>query len=99
MLSEGIIDASSVAAAPGVTRRSGEASSISPPQGSRAALDPLHHIDHLGPRGMAGGKAGAPGRAGDAPADRARGLVELDARGRRLHAERVPLHQVTFTGW
>jgi hypothetical protein len=39
------------------------------------------------------------GAGGDAPADRPRGLVELNAAGRRLRAERVPLHQVTFTGW
>ena len=25
--------------------------------------------------------------------------MELDARGCRPRAERVPLHQVTFTGW
>ena len=35
---------------------------------------------------MAGGEARAPARIGDAPADRPRRLVELDARGRRLRA-------------
>jgi hypothetical protein len=28
--------------------RSNEAAPISPPVGSRAALDPIHHIDHRG---------------------------------------------------
>jgi len=32
----------------------------------------LDHFDHLGPRGMAGGEAGASARAGDAPEDRGR---------------------------
>jgi hypothetical protein len=40
---------------------------------------------------MAGGEAGAPARPGDAPADRARGLVELDPRGRRLRATHAAL--------
>ena len=77
MLSEGIIDTSGVAAAPGVTRRSGEASSVSPPLGPRPFLDPLDHLDDVGPLGMAGGEAGAPARPGDAPADRPGGVVEL----------------------
>jgi len=34
-------------------------------------------IDHLGPRGLAAGEASAPPRAGDAPADRPGGMVEL----------------------
>jgi hypothetical protein len=32
----------------------------------------LDHFDHLGPRGTAGGEAGASARAGDAPEDRGR---------------------------
>ena len=43
---------------------------VSAPLGPRAALDPLHHLADLGARGMAGGEARAPARAGDAPADR-----------------------------
>ena len=35
---------------------------------------------------MAGGEAGAAARPGEAPADRPRGLVELDAGGRRRPA-------------
>ena len=35
---------------------------------------------------MAGGEARAPARPGDASADRARGLVELETRHRRLRA-------------
>jgi hypothetical protein len=45
-----------------------------------------HHLNDMGPRGVATGEAGAPPRIRDAPADRARGLVELDTRGRRLRA-------------
>jgi hypothetical protein len=56
-----------------------DATAVSAPLGPRAALDPLNHIDHLGPRGMAAGEARSPARLGDAPANRAGGLVELDA--------------------
>jgi hypothetical protein len=54
--------------------------------------DPLHHLDLVGPRGGAGSEAGAPPRARDAPADRPRGLVELNAAGRRLRAALGFLH-------
>ena len=47
----------------------------------RVLLDPLHHLDHLGARGVPGGEAGTPARATDAAADRAGGMVELDSRG------------------
>ena len=43
-----------------------------------------------GPRGMAGGEAGAPARPGDAPSDRPGGL-ELDPPGRRLRAAHAAL--------
>ena len=62
----------------GRIRLSSEAAPVSPPVGSRPALDPLHHLDHLGPRRMAGGEARAPARVGEAPADRAGGVVELN---------------------
>jgi hypothetical protein len=54
--------------------------------------DPLHHLDLVGPRGGAGSEGGAPPRAGDAPADRPRGLVKLNAAGRRLRAALGFLH-------
>ena len=63
---------------------------VSPSVGSRAALDPLDHIDHPGPRAMAAGEATASPSIGEAPADRARRLVELDARGRRASAPPSP---------
>jgi hypothetical protein len=37
----------------------------------------FHHIDDVGPRGMAAGEARAASGPGDAPADRAGGVVEL----------------------
>jgi len=69
------------------------AAGVDPSLGSRAALDPLHYIDHLGPRGMAGGEAGASARPGDAQADRAGGLVELDSRGREGGRRDSPAHE------
>jgi hypothetical protein len=54
--------------------------------GIRVTTARLSRADHMGPRGMARGEARAPPRAGDAPADRARGPVELNAAGRRLRA-------------
>jgi hypothetical protein len=57
-----------------------EAASVSPPLGPRPALDPLHHVNRMGRHDGTARAAATPPRLGDAPADRARGLVELDGR-------------------
>jgi hypothetical protein len=48
-------------------------------------------LDDLGARGVARCEAGTPARLGDAPADRAGGLVDLARRGRRLRAAHAAL--------
>jgi hypothetical protein len=75
-----------------------EPPALSPPLGSRAAPDPLHHLDHLGPRGMAGGEARAPARPGDAPPDRSRGLVELTPASRRQRTRFTDNHDTEHQG-
>jgi hypothetical protein len=47
-------------------------------------LDPLHHRDRVARRGRTTRAAHTPPRAGDAPASRARGVVELDVVGEPL---------------
>jgi len=70
----------------GGARARDEPTSIPSAVGACPALDPLHHLDRLGRQNRTASAAAAPSGDGDAPADRAGRMVELDARGRRLHA-------------
>ena len=59
--------------------------------GSRAALDPLDHLDRLGRHDTTARPAHPPSRTADAPADRAGGPMELDPRSRWLRATHAAL--------